>query len=251
MHNFIYLCTNFELLIINIQLLFTMKKNLFGAAIVSAMLSLASCGGLGTTSTTTTGTDTGDLIGSVLGTALGTGTTGTGMDAGSLIGGVIGQLLGGTTSASSIVGTWVYTEPSVQFESENLLAKAGGAVASNTVVNKINPYYQAIGITPGAFAITFNSDNTCSYTMRGQTYNGTYQFDPSTHQITIQGQILTFPKAYVTVSANQMAMTFDASKLLTLAQGLASASQNSTLSTISSLSKSFSGMKTGFMFQRR
>ena len=227
-----------------------MKKKLFGAAMISAMLGLASCGGLGTTSTTNSGT--GDLLSGVLSAALGDGTTAsTGMDAGSLIGGVIGQLLGGTTSASSIVGTWVYTGPSVQFESENLLAKAGGAVASNAVVNKIDPYYQAIGITPGAFAITFNSNNTCSYTMRGQTYNGTYQFDPSTHQITIQGQILTFPKAYVTVSANQMAMTFDASKLLTLAQGLASASQNSTLSTISSLSKSFNGMKTGFLFQKR
>lgn len=219
----------------------------------SAALSLAGCGGLGTTGTTTN-QGTGDLLSAVIGTAIGTpGTKGTGsaMDAGSLIGGVIGQLLGGTTTANSIVGTWVYTEPSVQFESENLLAKAGGAIASNTVVNKISPYYQAIGITPGAFAFTFNSDNTCTYTLKGQTYQGTYKFDPSNHTITIQGQILKFPKAYVTVSANQMAMTFDATKLLTLAQGVASASQNSTLSTISSLSKSFSGMKTGFMFQKR
>lgn len=230
-----------------------MKKKNFGAVMFSAALSLAGCGGLGTTGTTTN-QGTGDLLSAVIGTAIGTpGTTGTGsaMDAGSLIGGVIGQLLGGTTTANSIVGTWVYTEPSVQFESENLLAKAGGAIASNTVVNKINPYYQAIGITPGAFAFTFNSDNTCTYTLKGQTYQGTYKFDPSNHTITIQGQILKFPKAYVTVSANQMAMTFDATKLLTLAQGVASASQNSTLSTISSLSKSFSGMKTGFMFQKR
>ncbi len=230
-----------------------MKKRIFGAVMFSAALSLVGCGGLGTTGTTTS-QGTGDLLSAVIGTAIGTpGTTGTGsaMDAGSLIGGVIGQLLGGTTTANSIVGTWVYTEPSVQFESENLLAKAGGAIASNTVVNKINPYYQAIGITPGAFAFTFNSDNTCTYTLKGQTYQGTYKFDPSNHTITIQGQILKFPKAYVTVSANQMAMTFDATKLLTLAQGVASASQNSTLSTISSLSKSFSGMKTGFMFQKR
>lgn len=230
-----------------------MKKKLFGAVIIGAAMSLAGCGGLGTTGTTTN-QGTGDLLSAVIGTAIGTpGTTGTSsaMDAGSLIGGVIGQLLGGATTANSIVGTWVYTEPSVQFESENLLAKAGGAIASNSVVNKINPYYQAIGIIPGAFAFTFNSDNTCTYTLKGQTYQGTYKFDPSNHTITIQGQILKFPKAYVTVSANQMAMTFDATKLLTLAQGVASASQNSTLSTISSLSKSFSGMKTGFLFQKR
>jgi hypothetical protein len=48
-----------------------------------------------------------------------------------------------------------------------------------------------------------------------------------------------------------MAMTFDSTKLLTIAQGIASASQNSTLSTLSSLSSSFNGMKTGFMFKKQ
>ncbi|MDO4995192.1 MAG: DUF4923 family protein [Bacteroidales bacterium] len=214
-----------------------MKKKLLGTAIFGAMLCLASCGGLGTMGT---------------GTGLGTGTSTSGaINSGSLISGIIGQLIGNTTNANSIVGTWVYTEPTVQFESENFLAQAGGTVASAAIVNKIKPYYQKIGIKPGAFSFTFNSNNTCTYTLKGQTYQGTYSYNPSNNTITIQGQILTFPSAYVTVSANQMALTFESTKLLTLAQGVASASQNATLSTLGSLSSSFSGMKTGFMFQKR
>ncbi len=212
-----------------------MKKTTFlAAALMSGALTICSCGGLGALTTPTTST-----------------TSSSGIDTGNLLGGLLGQLIGGLTNESSIVGTWVYSEPSVQFESENFLAQAGGAVASSAVVNKVTPYYQKIGITPGAFKITFNQDHTCTYTMKGQTYNGTYSYDSSNKTISIKGQILTFPSAYVTVTGNQMALTFDSTKLLTLAQGLASASQNATLSTLSSLSKSFNGMKTGFMFKRQ
>lgn len=232
-----------------------MKKNLFSVAIISAMMALTSCGGLGTTGTTTTQTNTnqsGDLLGGMLGAALGgTGTAASGLDAGSLIGSVLGGLLGNGTNANTIVGTWVYSQPAIQFESENFLAQAGGSVASTAIVNKIEPYYQQIGITPGAFAITFNKDNTCQYTLKGQTYNGTYTFNSSNGTISIKGQILTFPSAYITVQGSQMCLTFDSTKLLTIAQGIASASQNSTLSTLGSLSTSFKGMKTGFLFQKR
>ena len=216
-----------------------MKKTSFLAALaMGGAMVLSSCGGLGTMGTTTpTNTNT---------------TNTSGLNSGNLIGSIIGQVLGGAmTNQNSIVGTWVYSEPAVQFESENFLAQAGGSVASAAVVNKIAPYYKKIGITPGAFSITFNQDNSCSYTLKGRTYQGTYSFNASNNTITIQGQILKFPSAYVTVSLNQMAMTFDSTKLLTIAQGIASASQNSTLSTLSSLSSSFNGMKTGFMFKKQ
>ena len=173
------------------------------------------------------------------------------MDTGSLIGSVLGGLLGSGTNANTIAGTWVYSKPAIQFESENFLAQAGGSVASAAIVGKIEPYYQQIGITPGAFVITFNKDNTCNYTLKGQTYSGTYTFNSSNGTISIKGMLLTFPSAYITVSGNQMALTFDSTRLLNIAQGLASASQNSTLSTLGSLSTSFNGMKTGFLFTRR
>lgn len=168
-----------------------------------------------------------------------------------MLSGIIGQFLGGLTSESMIQGTWVYEEPAIQFESENLLAQAGGSLASTSMVNKINPYFKAIGITKGKLSLTFNSDNTCSYTINGNTYNGTYVFDKSKKTVTISSTLFTFPSAYVSASVNTMALTFDSTKLLTLTQGIGNSIPSATINTISSLSSSFKGMKTGFMFKKK
>lgn len=218
---------------------------------------LTACGGMGTTSST--GTDTGSLIGGILGAAMGTGTSSqtstsssssssTGL--GSLIGGILGSFTQ-QTSASSIVGTWVYSKPAVQFESDNLLAKAGGSVASNAVVNKLEPYYQKVGITSGKFTLTLNNDKSCTYELGGKTYSGTYTYNSSSNTIAIQGTLLTMPTAYVSISGSQMALTFDSSKLLSLAQKVGSSSSNSTVSQISQLSSLYDGMKTGFLFNKK
>lgn len=45
----------------------------------------------------------------------------------SILSGVAKAVVGNkATTASSIIGTWTYSGPECQFESENLLAKAGG-----------------------------------------------------------------------------------------------------------------------------
>ena len=218
-------------------------------ALLATTLSFMSCG-FGTTQGTTTGNNNNAALEAGVGVlgALLTGSNTTDATS-SLLTGVIGSLLDNAQSGS-IIGTWVYQEPAIQFESENLLAQAGGSLASSTMVNKLNPYFKAIGITKGKFSLTFNSDNTCSYTINGNTYNGTYVFDKSKKTVTISGTLFTFPTAYVSVSVNSMALTFDSTKLLTLTQGIGNAIPSATINTISSLSSSFKGMKTGFMFKK-
>ena len=56
----------------------------------------------------------------------------------SVLSGVVKNVVGDkTTTASSIIGTWTYAGPECQFESDNLLAKAGGEVAAKEVEEKI------------------------------------------------------------------------------------------------------------------
>ena len=169
----------------------------------------------------------------------------------SLIGSVIGAFVS-TTSASSIVGTWSYTEPAVQFESDNLLAKAGGAVACSSVVEKVEPYYEKLGITEGKFSVTLNEDSTCSYTIGSKTYSGTYTFDDDANTLTIKTSAkISLPKAYISVSGSEMAWTYDSTKLLTIATALGSASGNSTLSGLASVASMYDGMKLGFTFTKQ
>lgn len=185
---------------------------------------------------------------SALGNILGGMTQGS--SAGSILGSIIGAF-GGTTNAKTIIGTWTYKEPSVQFESSNLLAKAGGAVASQTVVNKIAPYYEKIGIKPGVAKLTLDNNNNCQIALSTKTIKGTYVYDNAAGTLTVKGSSgVKLFTAYISVSLNQLALTLDTSNLLSMIQGVGTNSSNSTLSTISSISGQFNGMKTGFLFTK-
>lgn len=221
----------------------------FAAALFVSTGTLVSCGP-GTTQGASNSTDALSTGAAVLGAFLGGGT---GTDAAtSLLTGVIGSLLNGAQS-SSIVGTWTYTEPSVEFTSESLLAQAGGLVAANQIVTKMSPYYQMIGIKPGNLSITFNEDKTCVINVAGTSQTANYVYDAKAHTLQITGQNLglSFGTVYATVSSNQLSLTLDSSRLLSVTQSIASQSQNATISTLGTLAGSFSGMKTGFKFTRK
>ena len=79
-----------------------------------------------------------------------------------ILGSVLGQFYD-TTTKTALVGNWTYDEPAIQFESENLLKKAGGAVASQGVADKLSPYFEMIGFKPGSISINLREDNTCTY----------------------------------------------------------------------------------------
>ncbi|MBQ9362993.1 MAG: DUF4923 family protein [Bacteroidaceae bacterium] len=242
------------------------KQKTFATLLISSSLLLAGCGA-GTTSTATSTTDntTGSTLGSILGAVAGSAIQGAtssaktsanevidAINTNSAISGIIGILTNGKASANTIVGKWTYAEPTVQFESQNLLAKAGGAIAGNAIVNKILPYYEKAGIKNGVMSATFNEDKTCSIVMNGKTIAGTYTYDSSSNSLQVTSQLgIKLLTAYVTLSSNQMAITFDSSKLLNIATTLGAVSGNSTLSAISNIASSYDGMKTGFLFNRQ
>ncbi len=49
-------------------------------------------------------------------------------------------------STASMEGTWTYAGSAIEFESDNLLQKAGGAVAANAAENKLNEQLARVGI---------------------------------------------------------------------------------------------------------
>ena len=229
-----------------------MKKISFFAAILSSSMFFAGCG------TQSSSSNVGNILGNIATSVL------TGQDAasaatgaitnGSAISSIIGILTSGLSSSAntnSIYGTWVYSEPAIQFETENALAQIGSGVVNNIVQNKLAPYYKKIGITPGKFSLTFNQDNTFVYTMNGKQYSGTYTYDAKSKTANIQGSILSLPTCYVTLSTSELALTYDSSKMLNIAQAVAAKSGNATLGAISDLSSTYKGMKTGFLFKKQ
>jgi uncharacterized membrane protein len=156
------------------------------------------------------------------------------------------------TTATSIVGTWKYSQPECTFESENLLTQAGGEVAAAKVEAKLATVYKTLKLT--TISYTFNSDNTYSYSLKGKSYSGTYTFDSDKKTVTMTSTTLgTSLTAYVATTGSTMTLTFDASKLMTALQTISSAasSLNSTASLISTLAGSYDGMLLGFELTKK
>ena len=92
----------------------------------------------------------------------------------------------GTTESIDMTGTWSYKGSAVEFESDNLLMKAGGAAAATMAENKLNEQLSKIGIKDGQMSFTFNADSTFTSTVGKKTLKGTYSYNASTKQVDLK-----------------------------------------------------------------
>lgn len=154
-----------------------------------------------------------------------------------------------TTTQANLVGTWSYTEPAVQFESENYLTQAGGAAIATKIESKLGTYYKMVGIKAGKMTFTFDNAGKVTYGVGSITRNGTYTFNNEDKTLTIVTPAGASIKTYVTISGTQMELCFDSSKLLTLMTSISS--KYNSLKTISALASQYQGLKVGFTFEKK
>ena len=169
----------------------------------------------------------------------------------SILSGVAKAVVGNkATTASSIIGTWTYSGPECQFESENLLAKAGGEMAAKEVEEKMIAVYNKVGMNNIRY--TFNEDGTYSYQMKKRTVTGSYVFDDAAKTITMTGKLGLKTVAYVTVTGNGMSMVFKADKLMSILKTITGAASkvNSTAATINSVAEAYDGLMLGFELKK-
>lgn len=154
------------------------------------------------------------------------------------------------TTASSVVGTWTYVGPACQFESENLLAKAGGEVASQKVEAEMKTVLDKVGMADCQY--TFNADGTYSYTIKKKTTKGTYTFDDKAKTITMTTRLKIKTVAHVTVTGNSMSLVFKADKLMAALKVItnATAKVNTTAATINSVAGQYDGLMLGFELKK-
>lgn len=222
-------------------------KKIYMAVLTAVMLLAQGCntgllGGLGgeTGNGTTTGGGLGDVLGGVLGGVLGT------LGSQNTIDGLLGLVIGSVKiQESELYGTWYYTEPTCAFTSENLLAKAGGAVAAENCKEKLLPVYNAVGITSQNTIFQFTQDHQFSAKVKGIPMSGSYSYDPSTGTIRLQTMLFS-TNAFLTRTSHGMGLTFESKNLLKVLQAAAALSGNSTLKTVGELSKQYDGVRLGF-----
>ena len=195
------------------------------AALAAAVLVLAGC--MGTNSGILSGVDTTSALGNIIGSVLGVN----------------------RVSEANLVGTWKYTAPGCAFTSDNLLAKAGGEVAAQKIKSQLLPYYQSLGIAGGNTLFTFKEDKTFSGKLAGKAISGTYTYDPQTGAINLKTLLLSM-NGYVTLTTKGISLLFESQKILSVMQTLGALSGNSTIGTISEISKNYDGVRVGFELSR-
>ena len=156
----------------------------------------------------------------------------------------------GNTAKVDMTGTWTYKGSAVEFESENLLMKAGGAAAATLAESKLNEQLSKIGINDGQMSFTFNADSTFVSTVGKKTLKGTYSYNASTKQVDLKYLRLLNLHAKVNCTSGSMDLLFNSDKLLKLMAFIGSKSNSTALKTVSSLADQYDGMMLGFQLAK-
>lgn len=213
-----------------------MKKTFIPALLLTATGLFASCA--------TTGG--GNIIGgNAAQTDAGTGATSAQT---SVLGNLLSTLLGNASKVTQqdLVGTWQYQAPECVFESESLLAKAGGAVASAKIEAQLSTALAKAGIKPGACSFTFAEDNTYTATVGGRKISGSYEIAADGKSIKMSylgGLGSASPK--VVKSAKGLSLLYESDKLLKLVSAVSALSGSTAAQSLGSLLGNYDGMYVG------
>ena len=154
------------------------------------------------------------------------------------------------TTASTLKGTWKYAGPACEFESSNLLSKAGGSAVSTKVESKLSPVMSKLGMQ--GIVYTFDGNGNYTSKIKTRVTKGTYTFDSKKKTITFKPALGKSYTAYVSVQGSSMSLVFSADKVMTTLKAItnSAASVNTTASTINSLMKNYSGMRVGIKLKK-
>ena len=167
-------------------------------------------------------------------------------DWGSILGGVVKGVVGDKlTTGSSLEGTWRMTGPDCRFESDNLLAKAGGEAVAGKVEEKLKPVYERLGLD--SCELTFQPDSAFTLVLKGRTTTGTYAFDEEGKTVTLRTRLGLGVTASVEVTGTTMRLLFKADRLLDALRALTSlvAKVNESAGTVDDLAGNYDGLMLG------
>lgn len=168
-----------------------------------------------------------------------------------ILSGVISNVVGDkATTESSFKGTWKYNAPACEFESDNLLAKAGGTAAAEKIEKRVAPLLKSVGVN--GIVYTFDGKGNYTSKIKKRVTEGTYKFDSKAKTITFTPTIGMAYTAHVAVQGSTMTLTFEADKFMTTLKTISNATSklSTTAALINTLMNSYSGMRVGFELKK-
>lgn len=156
----------------------------------------------------------------------------------------------GKLTRYALVGEWKYTGPGIKFEGGDIASELGGAAIESTIAPKLEKAYLLAGIKPGACTFSFDREGAFTALVGKRTLSGTYEFDASTHVVTLhfakgKYDLGTMP-GHAYISGDGLQLVFPVTKLVNLVTTLGS--KISSLSTVTALLKKYENVYLGFEF---
>lgn len=176
------------------------------------------------------------------------------LDALTGVGNALGIIPSKTVDVAYLTGTWAYQKPAVAFKSDNFLAKAGGVAASAKIEGELAPYYKRFGFDK--MTLEVESDSTFVMQISRMKLKGSITTEKSADasrlifHFNVMGKNLTSMEAYVNAeSSSVMSLTFDVSKLMTVAKFVGSMT-GGTIGSMTKLLDNYEGLTAGFKLKK-
>lgn len=156
-----------------------------------------------------------------------------------------------TISANQLAGTWVYQQPLLVFESNNVVNQLGAAALADNVEKSAEKYLVKVGIQARSLSLAFTSNGHYTATLKGRKVSGTYTLKGSTLTLVAPQGVASVP-VNAKLQGNQLQLSVHADKLIPLLQTLVgNVPQLSDQSTmITSLLKQYKGALVGLRLKK-
>ena len=155
---------------------------------------------------------------------------------------------------AQLEGTWEVTGSAVGMNSDQALANIGGKAATLAIEKKLDPYFQSYGLTGSQ--ITFDKEGNFTLKLKKMSISGTVT---KTGKSDFQTQFNVFGSTKLSsmgtyfekgVTGSTLSVMWDASKAITLMQGIASFVKVKSASTIASLLSQYDDLYVGFKLSK-
>ncbi len=142
------------------------------------------------------------------------------------------------------------------FKSDNVLKKAGGAAATATIEQKLQPYYDKLGLQNVTITIK-GADGSFTMQMGKVKLTGTIETAPEGSEANFVCKFKAAGKinvgsveTYVTKSLSGVNVMFDATNLIKIVKLAGTLSKNSTVQSATKLLESYDGICAGFKLSK-
>ncbi len=155
-------------------------------------------------------------------------------------------------SVADLAGTWKYNAPACEFQSDDLLKKAGGSLVSNQIEEKLAGIYSKVGLTADQFSYTFAADSSFTCQLKDRLISGTVSKEEDSEQFilhynAVEGLLnIGSVKVFIQKGENTLSIMYEADKLLKILSAIGSATQNTTLNTIGQIAEGYDGLLVGY-----